>query len=262
MSTTTSLRSVMAEPEYIRERQQLIDTYGEADVGGVERAALGDQAWAQFFHNSGWTQDRIAEVEGKGQQWVSRHLCLGRFLAFTPMGVKAKNLTERRFRSYWDATDKDEPNESERFRAVLLAMEADVSVQRSRAPKGLGPRIMEEFADGEWHRLETLREQLDCLGEDLVATLRGMTSRGTHKSVVESKPYGNSKMYRIMRQERMISSHELKIKLSPLVKALMEEGRKSTARMSPQTVAHLATKIQHLLDEWSEERGGRQPSIS
>lgn len=57
---------------------------------------------------------------GKKQQWVSRRLIFGRFLVFTPTGVNAANLTERRFRDYWKRTSG---KESERFAAVLSVLE-------------------------------------------------------------------------------------------------------------------------------------------
>jgi hypothetical protein len=89
-----------------------------------EREAKRDQAWAAFFYRSNWTQEQLAKKEGKGQQWISRRLLFGRFLAFTPMGVSGENastlptnLTERRFRSYWERTAGG--NERARFNAVV-----------------------------------------------------------------------------------------------------------------------------------------------
>jgi hypothetical protein len=53
-----------------------------------------------------------AAKEGKSQRWISYHLCFGRFLAFSTSGSNQQNtlpinLTERRFRQYWDRTSKD-----------------------------------------------------------------------------------------------------------------------------------------------------------
>jgi hypothetical protein len=74
-------------------------------VRNVDSIPANLQALALLFQRSGWTQDELAKKEGKGQQWVSRHLLFGRFLSFTPTGVSIEslpaNLTERRFRAFW-----------------------------------------------------------------------------------------------------------------------------------------------------------------
>jgi hypothetical protein len=49
---------------------------------------------------------KVAKKEGKSQSHIQRWLVFGRFLVFmanTPMGV---NLTERRFRQYWERTSE------------------------------------------------------------------------------------------------------------------------------------------------------------
>jgi hypothetical protein len=253
--STTVLRSVMDEAEYERERQRLTDLYGSVDAKSVEVIAKRDQAYAALYHSSGWTQERLAEKEGKSRIWIQYRLRFGRFITFsanvTPVTI-AQNLTEGRFRSYWERTDKTEPNDNVRFREVVKLMEQDVRLHKPHASKTIGRSIMEQFADGEWHRLDTIIERIEGDEDDVTSVLKNMQDHGANKSIVETKPYGASKMYRIMRQEKMISSHELATKLSPLIKALLEEGRKTTARMSPPTVARLASQIQRLLDEWSE----------
>ncbi len=60
-----------------------------------------------LYHLSGWTQDELAKVEGCNQKTVQRRILFGRFLSFRPDGLNAKNLTEGRFRSYWEASEKN-----------------------------------------------------------------------------------------------------------------------------------------------------------
>src|SRR5262245_61613391 len=110
----------MTDAEYEAERAKLRDVYGETSV---EAGAKRDQALAKLFHRSGWTQEELAAKESKSQSQIQRQLLFGRFLNFTPMGVNVESLpsslTERRFRTLWEQTDKDAAKEEYRFRAVI-----------------------------------------------------------------------------------------------------------------------------------------------
>jgi hypothetical protein len=83
--------------------------------------AYRDQEMARLFERCGWTQERIARQMGKKQAWVSKRLCLGRFLSFIPSGNNASlnlsTLTERAFRSLWQKTGKKD-DERRRFAQV------------------------------------------------------------------------------------------------------------------------------------------------
>jgi hypothetical protein len=91
-------------------------------------AATHEQALAALFHRSGWTQEELAKKEGRERRYIGRQLVFGRFLSFGPMGPNLestpKNLTERKFRSYWEQTDKS-PNERSRFMRVLELIKLD-----------------------------------------------------------------------------------------------------------------------------------------
>jgi hypothetical protein len=71
--------------------------------------------------NSGWTQKQLAKKEGKDRAYIARRLLFGRFLSFVPTGTNAQtlpsNLTERRFRSYWERTEGH--NERRRINEVM-----------------------------------------------------------------------------------------------------------------------------------------------
>jgi hypothetical protein len=71
------------------------------------------RSWSAFtaclcllLERSGWTQEKLAEKEGKTQPWITYRLRFGRFLGFITTVIKIetlpKNLTEGRFRSFWE----------------------------------------------------------------------------------------------------------------------------------------------------------------
>jgi hypothetical protein len=239
----------MSSADYERERTALRETYGNSSAAaGAKR----DQALARLFYRSGWTQAELAKAERKSEGWVNQRLRFGRFLDFLT-GVRNPEIapveiTEGRFRRYWERTDKSETNERARFVVVLrLMLQGD-----PRRPK-IGPMIVEQFGDGEWHSLATIAEAIEAPEEHIVETLRTMEAlRGTYGARCERKKVGTSSSYRIFRQTRTISSAELKTKLTPLIEGLKAEGKKNMATMSPGTVAHLAGSLQRLLDEWTE----------
>lgn len=243
----------MSVADYERERATLRETYGESST---EAAAKRDQALAKLFYRSQWTQEELAEKEGQSQQRIGQSIRFGRFLNFTTTVVNFEtlpsNLTERRFRSYWERTDKSEGNERARFTAVLRLMQEETVLVQKRRPK-VGRTIVDQFGDGKWHPLTTIAEAVDTPEEHVVETLRTMEAlRGTYGARCERKKVGTSFSYRIFRQTRTISSEELKTKLTPLIEGLKAEGKKNMATMSPATVAHLAGWLQKLLDEWTE----------
>lgn len=243
----------MTVADYERERAALRETYGE---NSTEAAAKRDQALAKLFYRSGWTQEELADKESKSPQWISYRVRFGRFLQFSTTVEKFEtlpsNLTERRFRSYWERTEKSEGNERARFLSVARLMQEDTVLRQKNRPK-IGPMIVEQFGDGKWHSLASIAGAIEAPEEHIVETLRTMEAlRGTYGARCERKKVGTSSSYRIFRQTRMISSAELKTKLTPLVEGLKAEGRKNMATMSTATVAHLAGSLQLLLDEWTE----------
>ena len=78
-----------------------------------------------MFARCGWTQEQLAQKEGKTQAHVGKVLRFGRFLTFSSVELNAEfvptNLTEFRFRQYWERTDKTEINEPVRFLNFIAA---------------------------------------------------------------------------------------------------------------------------------------------
>jgi len=227
------------------------------------KAAAGvrwEQALARLFYRSGWTQAELAAHEkasgrSMGQQYAGRLLCFGRFLAFsenTPNGVNSEsNLSEGRFRSYWERT-AEAGHERHRFRAVLELMRAELTLSRPHTPKGFPKKIVEQFADHKWHALPVIVKHLEADEDEVEASLAGMVKHGWGGAKTETKRVGTVKHYRIFKNARMVSSTELIEKLAPIALELEAESRKNAATLSLMTVARLAAALQKLLREWAE----------
>jgi transcriptional regulator with XRE-family HTH domain len=241
----------MSEVEYDAARAALRATYGETSV---EANAKRDQALARLFAHSNWTQEELAKKEGKSQSWIQYRLRFGRFLDFTTMVVKAENvpnnLTERRFRQFWEQTDASGSKEEFRFRQIVKALHG-AHVTSPRRP-AIGAKIRERFADGKWHSLEVIAEKIEANIDHVRETLASISKNQNYGCKAEKKPSGKSTSYRIFKLDRAISSAELLEKLAPIIKALEEQGRQNVATMSPPTVAILAGKLRKMLGEWTE----------
>ena len=231
--------------QYERERQQLRDAYGDS---AREASAKRDQALALLFAKSGWTQEELAQKEDKGQPWVCYRLRFDRFLNIITGVINPdwlpNDLTEGRFRKYWEQTSGT--NERERFSEIQRLMKAQLALKAENRPSIALP-LREQFADGKWHAIEAIANKLDTTIEHVKSTLHDS------KSVkYETKPVGKTFHYRIFSKKRMISSSELVTKLRPIIDRLTVEGKKSTTTMSPPTVAGLAGELRKLIGEWSE----------
>jgi hypothetical protein len=186
----------------------------------------------------------------------AKRLRFGRFLSFSPVGLNSENapnnLTERRFRGYWDQTDKKESNERVRFRAVHNLIAEEVALRKQNRPK-IGKHLVAEFGDGKWYSPNTMAKHLGVEADLVEATLTTMRAlRGTYGAKSERKQVGKGYHYRIFKTDKTIGSAELVEKLTPIIEKLMVEGKKNAATASPGSVLILAGSLKHLLDEWSE----------
>lgn len=247
----------MSEAEYERERQRLRDLYGD---NSKEAAAKRDQAMAILFDASRWTLDELAKKEAKSERWIYYRVQFGQFLNFCTTVQNIANvpadLTEWKFRKHWERTDKN-PNDRARFMAVHRLIEAEAAVGsevRVRHPSRprIGQPLVDQFADGSWHALETIAKFLDADEDHVTSTLNNMAGGGTYGvEKVESRPYKTSHQYRIFRASRAVCAAEIHTKLDPLITGLEAEGKKNMATMSPGTVAMLAARIRRLVNEWT-----------
>ena len=247
MSAVVEFRpSGFTDQQYQAERQRIRETYGESSG---EAGALRDQALASLFYRSEWTQERLAKAEKRDRSYIARRLLFGRFLSVVPIGTFPRNLTEGRFRGYWEQTDKD-GNERQRFIAVQKLM-ADQTVVRVPPKKELGNQIIKEFADSKWHDIATMVSHLNepqWAVEQVLSDL-AKTKNSYRIGSFEKKQRGKSVVYRLIRAEKRIDLNALMQDLGPILDGLKTEGRKNVATISPGTVAHLAHQIEQLLEK-------------
>jgi hypothetical protein len=234
--------SRMTTTEYELERAKLRETYGDnANEAGIKR----EQALALLFYRSGWTQQELANKEGKSQQNIARALRFGRFLNFTPSGVFPQNLTEGRFRGYWEQTDK-EPNERQRFDQVLALIRGE-PISRPRRPK-IGKQIHDQYADGKLHDPAVIAEELGATEDHVRDTIDGMAEHQYYGCRAEKKTNGK---VRITKNERMISASEIATKLKPIIDSLLIASKRAAGTISNAAINVDAHRLAKLVEEWT-----------
>jgi hypothetical protein len=239
----------MTESEYDRERAKLRETYGD----NKQQAGIRwQQALALLFYRSGWTQEQLAKKEGVTGSYIDKMARYGRFLTFSEKHTVSNNLSETYFRAYWKRTDKNEKNERVRFREVQCLLEAEATFSRSHGALGHGKKVKAAFADGKWHKFETIVAKIGVPEPEVRAVVDLMQLRGTYGVTCERRKVGQHFEYRIFPKEKSISSIELVEKLAPIIKELKAQGRTNMATVSISTVATCAGRLQNLLDEWAE----------
>ena len=156
MIATKTATKKMTDAEYKIRRTRINEQTGarqeRVDKAIMHRDAYHDQELAKLFYDSGWTQQELADREGKERKWVERRLRLSRFLIWRetangPSGTIPKNLTERRFRSYWEQTSGTK--DTARFRKVMELVKEGEGYHTPR-DKTL-EKIEKHCKSGEWY---------------------------------------------------------------------------------------------------------------
>jgi len=248
----------MTEAQYTVERQRIRATYGDT---ATEHTGAFDQDLARLIFRSKWSDSKLAKHEGKTERWVRYRTTFGAFLDFGTTVPIPKSCTERRFREFWDRTDPNETNVRIRFREVARLMEEKLSLSKppTNKPK-VAKVILEDFADGKWHRLTTIvagvqAKEPQATEGDVKAVLFSMCKTGArHTAAERRRGGGNSWSYRIVRGVgRKVDVDVLVHELGPIVQALKVEGRKHIAEASPAAIASLAKQLEVILERLTHE---------
>ncbi len=249
----------MTVEDFHAERERIREALGDTSK---EATAKRDMALADLFYRSGWTQERLAEVEGKSQSWVKERLRFGRFLNFSAMALKSeslpKDLTERLFRKYWEATDKSLKKDELRFREVIRMIEDGIELKtRARVFKD----IVDQFCDGKLYSPEEIAKAIDAPHEDVNRVLDAACkpkSQYRHTARVEAKKSGKDMSpnyfvrYRLFKADKNVPLSEVRQKLSPLIKDLAQQSENDIARFSRADCKRIASELRNLIKEWGE----------
>jgi len=249
LNTVVSIKA-MTKSAYESERAEIESNY----LQGVNYKAKKDQALAKLFDRSGWTQEQLAEMEGKSQNHISEKLKFGAFIHFIASGDNPQipaNLTERKFRGYWLKTQGDT---RKRFLEVNRMIEetAELMIVNQQLPKGTSKKIIEKFGDGDWHLLKSYSGFIKRDEKKTLEHLRNMKKQGTGKCVYEERKYGASSQYRIIKgekKEKLIKISIISKEIQPVLEELKAESKKSMAHFNPTHIAYLAIQIEKILNK-------------
>jgi hypothetical protein len=128
-------------------------------------------------------------------------------------------------------------------------------MQRGRS---LYKEIKKHFGDNAWHSIEKIAAKLNADRDHVFGTLRTMHWNQAYPGCrVEKRQAGTTTEWKITPTEGAIPITVIKQEIVPLVDALIVEGRKSMATMSPHTVASLAGKLRKLLATYGAQSATR-----
>jgi hypothetical protein len=117
----------------------------------------------------------------------------------------------------------------------------------------IGDKVKARYADGKFRPLERMAKNLEVDVDHLSETLKGIRKNNTYGCTAESKRgQGGQVEWRIQKLDKAISRSELVEKLTPIVRDLSEQARKTMVTMSLTVVARCAGQLQKLLDDWAE----------
>ena len=212
-----------------------------------------DQHAAALFEKSGWTQQRIADKVGMSRQRVTQLLLFGRFLGFATSGSKLQkpgfevditsNLTERRFREYWEATEK-QPKEEHRFCEVAKMIGAKVRTRKDK--------VLATCADGKFHTLDRIAEIAEITEDEARATIQYLNRKPSDVRVETNGSKTNPK-YKLKRGSgKKIDLTHVWEEIEPFLQDLERQGKcESAAEYAPKVILIAVHQLRKKLEELS-----------
>lgn len=242
------------DDEQVEARQELVDAYR-------------DQAYAKRFYDSGWTQQELADKEGKSQPWIVCRIRFGKFMDWLNVAIittgnnralAPKNLTERRFRSYWEQTSGNK--DTARFRKVWKMIQEKLverdTHQRSR--KIITEKCNSDafYTIAEVCKRSTYKDNGETKSLTETQAYQALT-RMDNLGLCERRNTAQGPAYRIRRGEgrchldTAVLKHTIK-EASALIRSIIKSATGDEARYSATGVALDAGKLKDLMNELKE----------
>lgn len=264
MHGVANLPNRMTEAQYDEARAKLRETYGDSKREAQIRGGIRyEQELSQLFYRSGLTQEMLAKKEGMSDKWIEQAIRFGRFLDYRATARKSisdtADLAEFKFRTLWFQTKSLGKNERQRFEAVLDLLGHDATLAKdkpnatSKEKDALSKKILEEhasFANGKWHALPKLMEELGESEKVADAAIKKIGANKNYKYRLETKPAGTSYKFRLFSEHEAVSFVEIVEELSPIIEDLKNLGGRDRARYSPLQIAGAAVRLEKLLEKW------------
>jgi|SoiMethySBSTD1v2_1073268.scaffolds.fasta_scaffold4475390_2 hypothetical protein len=134
----------------------------------------------------------------------------------------------------------------------MIRTNATLTSRKQPISRDVGRAIVAKCRPGKWHPLSEIAAATGASERDVNSVLETMCWRSSYGAKAEWKKVGKERHYRIFMQQKSVSVDELTEKLTPIIKGLDAEGRKTAVTTIPAEVRMLAAKLKKLLDEWAE----------
>jgi len=228
---------------------------------------------------SGWSQEKLAGhladrwKKKVTHQWLAYRMRFGRFCTFATTGCETPkltipaDLTERKFRAYWDQTAGDktfdgrqahtyaaEKDEKRRFTEIMKQLKAS---NLSRPRKKVRAAIIEKIADKGWMNLEQMAERIGLLDsqpvpvKDVKSSLYNMVTTDRMPYRFEKCVTHAGERYRVLKVKGPLASkkqlRDLSHQLLPLIRDIVKEAKKHRVEISISHLCSLADQITKVL---------------
>jgi hypothetical protein len=121
-----------------------------------------------------------------------------------------------------------------------------------KLPSDTSVKVIQKCNGAQWRSAQEVADRTGLSKGQVAQVIHAIQCSHKHRAKVETKRIGKEIRYRIFKQDKTVSVHELTTKLRPIVEGLKVEGKKNMATMVPAEVAMLAARLERLLNAWAE----------